>query len=312
MDTKYNYSIIIPHFNIPNLLVRCLKSIPERDDIQVIVVDDQSKGCETYMDTIPQLHRMNVEFYIVDEKKFAGHARNVGLDHAMGKWLMFADPDDFFFENYISITDRYLNDEADVIYFNFRCCDNDDTSKTMEGSGVKRFAKYQQTKNELIFRLDFSEPWGKMVKHKFVEENNIRFQETRAHNDLFFGVKVGILAKQIKTVDEPIYWYVYRQGSTGHSVDKESYEKLKDRLFAWNSVQSFLEENGYRTETYLPVKTCIRVIRNDFPMYCCLIKYMKSQNMRYGLALLQSLRITMEVLCGGKGPGFASEVYKVD
>ena len=311
MVTKYNYSIIIPHYNIPDLLVRCLKSIPERGDIQVIVVDDQSKGIETYMDSIPELHRKNVEFYIVDEKKFAGHARNVGLDHAKGKWLMFADPDDFFFENYISITDRYLDDEADVIYFNFRCCDNDDTSRTMEGSGVKRFANYQQTRNELIFRLDFSEPWGKMVKHKFVVENNIRFQETRAHNDLFFGVKAGILAKQIKQVDDPIYWYVYRQGSTGHSVGNESYEKLKDRLFAWHSVQSFLEVNGYRTKTYLPVKTCIRVIRKDFLMYCRLIKYMKSQNMRYGLALLQSLRITIEVIFGGKGPGFASEVYKV-
>jgi len=38
----YNYSIIIPHYNIPELLMRCLKSIPKRDDIQVIVVDDGS------------------------------------------------------------------------------------------------------------------------------------------------------------------------------------------------------------------------------------------------------------------------------
>lgn len=33
-----NYSIIIPHYNIPDLLGRCLRSIPERRDIQVIVV----------------------------------------------------------------------------------------------------------------------------------------------------------------------------------------------------------------------------------------------------------------------------------
>ena len=34
------YSIIIPHYNIPDLLRRCLESIPQRDDVQVIVVDD--------------------------------------------------------------------------------------------------------------------------------------------------------------------------------------------------------------------------------------------------------------------------------
>lgn len=37
-----NYSIIIPHYNIPCLLDICLESIPKRDDVQVIVVDDCS------------------------------------------------------------------------------------------------------------------------------------------------------------------------------------------------------------------------------------------------------------------------------
>ena len=37
-----NYSIVIPHYNLPALLRRCLGSIPQRDDIQVIVVDDGS------------------------------------------------------------------------------------------------------------------------------------------------------------------------------------------------------------------------------------------------------------------------------
>lgn len=35
------YSIIIPHKNILKLLQRCLDSIPERDDVQVIIVDDR-------------------------------------------------------------------------------------------------------------------------------------------------------------------------------------------------------------------------------------------------------------------------------
>ena len=38
MMDKYNYSITITHYNSPALLSRMLKSIPERDDIQIIVV----------------------------------------------------------------------------------------------------------------------------------------------------------------------------------------------------------------------------------------------------------------------------------
>ena len=36
------YSVIIPHKDIPCLLQRCLDSIPPRDDVQIIVVDDNS------------------------------------------------------------------------------------------------------------------------------------------------------------------------------------------------------------------------------------------------------------------------------
>ena len=36
------FCIIIPHYDIPVLLMRCLKSIPVTEDIQVIVVDDNS------------------------------------------------------------------------------------------------------------------------------------------------------------------------------------------------------------------------------------------------------------------------------
>ena len=36
------YSIIIPHYNSFLLLRRCLDSIPKREAVQVIVVDDNS------------------------------------------------------------------------------------------------------------------------------------------------------------------------------------------------------------------------------------------------------------------------------
>ena len=41
---EINYSIIIPHKNSTVLLERCLRSIPCRKDVQVIVVDDNSEN----------------------------------------------------------------------------------------------------------------------------------------------------------------------------------------------------------------------------------------------------------------------------
>ena len=44
MAQNVKYSIIIPHKNSPDLLKRCLESIPDRTDIQVVVVDDNSSS----------------------------------------------------------------------------------------------------------------------------------------------------------------------------------------------------------------------------------------------------------------------------
>ena len=84
---QYNYSIIIPHHNIPKLLCRCLNSIPIRKDIQIIVVDDNSNPDIVDFNTFPGLNDSFVEVYLTKEGKGAGYARNIGLQHAKGKWL---------------------------------------------------------------------------------------------------------------------------------------------------------------------------------------------------------------------------------
>jgi len=45
---KKDLSIIIPHYNIFELLRRLLDSIPKKDNIEIIVIDDKSdkKGFE--------------------------------------------------------------------------------------------------------------------------------------------------------------------------------------------------------------------------------------------------------------------------
>ena len=113
----YNYSFIIPHKNCPDLLQRCVDSIPERDDVQVIVVDDKSDEGKK-----PALkHRKNLQviFLDVSQSKGAGRARNVGLEHAKGKWLLFADADDYYVEGFINILDHYIDGYNDVVYFGF-------------------------------------------------------------------------------------------------------------------------------------------------------------------------------------------------
>ena len=79
----YTYSITITHYNNPELLSRMLGSIPERDDIQIIVVDDAST--EENKAKLAKLQHKNMEVVYTPDNHGAGYERNVGFDHAVGR-----------------------------------------------------------------------------------------------------------------------------------------------------------------------------------------------------------------------------------
>ena len=272
-----NYSIIIPHYNIPDLLFRCLKSIPERDDVQIIVVDDLSPNVDKIVQDIKGISRNNIEFYIVDEKLGAGHARNIGIQKSLGEWLVFADSDDFFVENVDSIWDKYCKSDADIIYFNVRSCYSDDTSHLYIDNKDVFFERYAKDGDDRVFRLGYTEPWGKMIRRSLVINNNIKFQETLAHNDFLFSVKTGILAKKVMPVDLQLYWYVFRKGSLGNHVGKEPIKKVEDRVRAFNAVDRFIKCYAIKTVDYLPAIPCRRVFLRDFKTFIKMLPFLKRE-----------------------------------
>lgn len=109
MNNTINFSIIIPTKNIPDLLQRCLESIPQRSDIEIIVVDDNSDREIVDVKNYPGTNNQQVKIIFLPESKGAGYARNIGLTIAKGKWILFADSDDYFSEKFSDILDRYIN-----------------------------------------------------------------------------------------------------------------------------------------------------------------------------------------------------------
>lgn len=87
---KYNYSVIIPFRDCTDFLRVACASIPVRDDVQVIVVDNAKEpiGAEA----IISFNNPHIEYYTSSPFKGAGCARNEGLKHAKGKFLLFWMP----------------------------------------------------------------------------------------------------------------------------------------------------------------------------------------------------------------------------
>lgn len=193
-----NYSIIIPHKNIPHLLQRCLDSIPRRDDVQIIVVDDNSDPSIVDFDHFPGLGEKCIEVYFTKEGKGAGYARNVGLEHAEGKWLLFADADDYYEASFIDIIDNYIDDDCDILFYNIY---------DYTGLLSIRYDNYFSLKaNEDAVRLIWV-PWNKVFSHELIIKNNILFDEIPVGNDAMFCLRANNMAKVIHIIKEKIYHY---------------------------------------------------------------------------------------------------------
>lgn len=249
MTTDPIFSIIIPHKDIPNLLMRCLKSIPVSEDIQVIVVDDNSADADTYLDKYPELSRPYLEFIRTAKGGGAGYARNVGLDHARGKWLLFADADDLFVDDMYEIIGSYVHSEADVIYFKKKSVLSENISiESVRSSYVNNnIDQYLVDGDEWPIRAKMYAPWGKMIKKNLIVKCDIRFDEVMYADDAFCSLQIGYYAGSIQVVNTVLYVVTSRDNSQmSHFCSKPN--ELKLRAEAAFRMDRFMVRNGFCRE----------------------------------------------------------------
>lgn len=247
MEKQIALSVIIPHHNIPNLLERCLNSIPERDCIQVIVVDDNSDSSIVDFNHFPGYNRDNVEIYLTKEGKGAGYARNVGLTHANGKWLLFADSDDFFVENFFDIVKDYFDSNYEEVVFKAKSVDSDTLEPSNRNENINKridqvLYEGSPKKNTL---LKVQSPWCRLIRRDFVNNNNILFDEVLACNDAMFTTKVTCLAKEIGVDTREIYVVTYRTGSLWDSRKKNP-QNVLIRLEVQIRINKYVKKMGFR------------------------------------------------------------------
>lgn len=237
-------TIIIPHYNSPKLLDKLLDSIPEREELEVIVVDDNSESGKQITAECKEKNNRKAAFFINNTgKKGAGVCRNIGLQHASGEWLLFADADDFFTENLWEKLEGYLQREADIIYFT----PSSIYLETGEKAGRDRLTRnlvqnYLQSpdgETEARLRYGFESPWSKLIRNSMVKENQICFDETKVANDVMFSIKCAYAANTIAASEQNIYCVTKSKG-TLTTVGGDEYFRI--RLGVWVEKYKFLKK----------------------------------------------------------------------
>ena len=188
-------SIIIPHKNTPELLKRCLNSIPVLRNVEIIVIDDNSNRNIVDFNNYPGSERLDIKIIYTSKGNGAGYARNIGLANAEGKWIIFADADDFFAKNAFDIFNQYTDSDYDVIFFNAEGVMSNDTLIPSKRTDYYRKMVLDSDINAIRYKS--SVPWAKMIRHRTIREYDIKFDETIVANDAFFSCILGVNAKKV-------------------------------------------------------------------------------------------------------------------
>ena len=253
----FTYSIIIPHRNSLELLQRAISSIPERKDIQIIIVDNTP--FEIDFSSISKSRESNLIVLYSNTEKGAGHARNVGLNEALGEWLLFLDADDFYNVDAFDHFDKYVSSSFDIIYFSASSVYSD----TMKEAD--RHKSYSKLVSDFLIGAEKAEdylrywhipPWSKLIRKSLVQKEAIYFDEVPASNDLMFSVKSGHLANRIWADDFPVYCITVNKGSLTRTKNKIN---SRSRFLVYIRQFKFMTEIGRND---LQIKLMATVIKS--------------------------------------------------
>ena len=245
-------SVIMPVYNVEEYLKHSLDCLTNQTlrDIEIICVDDESEDLSREIITGYTNKDSRVKL-LTQKHSFAGAARNLGLKHACGEYVMFLDPDD-----YCDVT---------MLETLYNQIEKDNTDMTLCGiysvseSGIKYLApSYQTYVNALLDNRIFTiedvgndiytflvYPYNKIYKRNFLEKNNIKFQEIQNTNDASFAFEALTAASKISLLNKAFYYYRHsRPGNTRLTKGKnlncviDAYEYAYERCKKYDTFKN--------------------------------------------------------------------------
>lgn len=292
---KVKVSVIVPVYNVEDYLPRCLDTLVGQTlkDIEIIIINDGSKDNS---EEIIKKYQKKYKDKIIYHKKVnegQGVARNYALNIAKGEYITFVDSDDFIDITMLEkLYNKATEDNADIVCSEGFIEVTENTRKEIkyEFDSIDQYIKYI---------LNNSGPWGKIIKREIIVKNNLTFPNLRAYEDVSVIPLWGLFAKKISYVNESLYYYLIRQGSTMKqtkyneklthiypSLDNLYNNKLKDKYpeeLEWIYIEHLLHAASLRFlqfNKYEEVKKISKIIKERFPNWNK-NKYYKTKNIKY-------------------------------
>ena len=227
MENNSLISVIVPIFNVAEYLDACIESIVNQSycNLEVLLIDDGST--DGSLGICQEWAKRDTRIRII-HKENSGQAesRNLGVEVCRGDLITFVDADDRIDQLMVEKLYRAMRlHSADI-----SMCE----AYTENAEGVFSSYSLQHLEKDIIniqkektFLLTVRYTlWSKLYKRSLFLEHNIK-EPSIKFEDFAVVPIIYALAERVACVNEPLYYYTYREGSTVRDV-----AHIDDRIMA--------------------------------------------------------------------------------
>ena len=272
MKIHARVSVIIPVFNAEKYLSQCIESVLSQTcyGLELILVNDGSTDQSEKI--ISDYINDDRVIYIKQENKGVSAARNVGLSHASGEYIVFVDADDCLVPD--SLYKRVAQAEkTDLLISNYY---------RLKDASVKEKEEYiNEEKNLSVVEALWSiSPkstigyqgylWNKVFRKEVIKKNSIQFDLSVAYGEdrLFIGQYITY-CKRISLDKEVVYCYRLSDESAMVSFDTithKNYERVRTEIDGLEKIEKLVKEYDvgiYHSFIYYEFFICLIFYKNS-------------------------------------------------
>lgn len=240
------FSVILPIYNVELYIEQALLSLQNQtySDFEALCVDDC--GTDNSMKIVERFARNDDRFKIIryEQNKGPSYARNIAMKEMQGEYLFFLDPDDFISpEAFEKILSKFEITNADSIWFDFFVFE--------QNKGIKGIKNAIYTNSNDIYNLtpkNFAECpqyiWNKAYRISKIRQLNVEFPVGLFYQDTEFYFKIFTNITTIGYINEPLYCYRVREGSTVTSSQSGKLKRINDLFIIINNLYKYAKEKN--------------------------------------------------------------------
>ena len=230
-------SIIVPAYNVENYIKDTINTLEEQTykNIEIIIVDDGST--DNTLKISFDLSKKNKNIKVVHQcNKGVSEARNIGLTHVKGDYILFLDSDDQFYADVFEVLERNIHEySADIIVFGANVISYD--PRCVLADIEPRDILYRRFEVSALFDEVGARPyvWNCAYKTEFVKNNKLCFDE------------------EISLGEDQLFQFCAFPKA-------ETIQFLKDKLYRYNFLANGVSNKEYFINTFCRCKLHIKLV----------------------------------------------------